>query len=189
MRQRCVDLGPARRGRRPDCHRRLSEIRIVESADSHEDQVRPRLGLAEERCPARRTESPVHLATTVRDASIVVRPSGHGEGGRAEASVDRAAARTDILAVPAPAHASDNWRLRAFPADCPAEASSCDCHSVFQSKEAYVIAASYVGEHKLGKSPRERPAVPLLSGTATPNLSLNADAPRRACGAPVSSVR
>ena len=122
------------RGRRPDCHRRLSEIRIVESADSHEDQMRPRLGLAEERCPARRTESPVHLVATLRDASIVVRLSGHCEAGRAEASVDRSAARTDVLALPAPAHARDNRRLRALPADSPAEASSCDGHSVFQAK-------------------------------------------------------
>ena len=138
LRQRRVDLGPVGRGRRPDCHRRLSEMRIVESADSHEDQMRPHLGLAEERCPARRTESPVHFVATVCDTSIVARLSGHREGGSAEASVDRAAARTDILALPAPAHARDNWRLRAFPADCPAEASSCDRHSVFQSKEAYL---------------------------------------------------
>ena len=192
LRQRCVDLGPVGRGGRPDCHRRVSEIRIVEGTDSHEDQMRPRLGLAEERCPARRTESPVHLATTVRDASIVVCPSSHCEGGRAEAGVDRAAPRTDILALPAPAHASDNWRLRAFPADCPAKASSCDCHSVFQSKEAYVIAESYVGEHKLGKSTRARPAVLPLSGTATPNHAVNTDAHRRRFApwwSPVTLVR
>jgi hypothetical protein len=114
--------------------------------------MRPRLGLAEERRPARRTESPVHLVATVRDASIVVRLSGHFEGGSAEASVDRSAARTDILALPAPAHTRDNRRLRAFPADCPAEASSCDRHSVFQAKEA--ILESYVGGHKFGKHVR-----------------------------------
>ena len=136
LRQRCVDLGPVGRGLRPDCHRRLSEIRIVESANSHEDQMRPCLGLAEQRCPARRTESPVHLVATGRDTSIVVRLSGHCEGGGAEASVDCSAARADILALPTPTRARDNWRLRAFPADCPAEASSCDRHSVFHSKEA-----------------------------------------------------
>jgi len=142
LRQRCVDLGPVGRGRRPDCHRRLSEIRIVERADSHEDQMRPRLGLAEERCSARRAESPLHLVATVRDASIAVRLSGHREGGSAEASVDRAAARTEILALPAPADACDNWRLRAFPADCPAETSSCDRHNAFQSKEAELLIAN-----------------------------------------------
>lgn len=159
MQQRGVDLGPVGRGRRPDCHRGLSEIRIVESADSDEDQMRPSLCLAKERCPTRRTESPVHLVATFRDGSIVVCLSGHCEGGSAEASVDRAAARTDILALPAPAHTRDNWRLRAFPADRSAEAPSCDRHSVFHSKEAQpLIAESYVGARKLGKSRRGRPA-------------------------------
>jgi hypothetical protein len=169
-------LSPVGCGQRPDCHRRLSKVRIVESADAHKNQMRPRLGLAEERRPARRTESPVHLVATVRDASIVVRLSGHCEGGSAEASVDRSAARTDILALPAPAHARDNRRLRAFPADCPAEASSCDRHSVFQAKEA--ILESYVGGHKFGKhvGSTGRPA-PM--GTATPNPAVNTDAHRR----------
>src|SRR6478672_2184207 len=105
------------RGRRPDRHCRLSEIRVVERANPDEDQMRPRLRLTEKRRPARRTESPVHLVATVRDASVVARRSGHRKSRGAKAGVDRSAAGTDILAISAPAYARDNRRLRAFPAN------------------------------------------------------------------------
>ena len=76
LRQRGIDAGPARRGRRPDRHRRLGEIRIVERADADEDQVRTRFGLAEERRSARWAESAPHRVAAVRDASIGSRLAG-----------------------------------------------------------------------------------------------------------------
>ena len=124
--QRSVDLRPARCGRCPDRHRGLREVWIVEGADSHEDEVRPRLGLAEERRSARRTEPPMDLVPAVRDASIIAGLSDHGERFPAEAGIDRSAPGAEILAVPAPAYACHNGRLGALPVDCPTEASSGD---------------------------------------------------------------
>ena len=132
LRQLCVDAGPAGCRRRPDRHRRNGEIGIVESADADEDQVRTRLCLAEERRPARRTESPVHLVATVRDTWIVAGLARHRERCCTEAGINRSAAGTEILALPAPAHARDNRGRRAFPVNCPTEASTCYRHRVRQ---------------------------------------------------------
>src|ERR1700704_6756731 len=98
---------------------------MVEGADAHKDQMRPRLGLTEERRPTRRTESPVHLVATVRDTWIVVGLARHRERCCAEAGVDRSAAGTEILAVPAPAHARDHRGRRTLPANCSTEALTC----------------------------------------------------------------
>src|SRR5438067_12846825 len=95
--------------------------------------MRTRLGLAEERRATRRTESPVHLVATVRDTWIVAGLARHRERRCTEAGVDRSAAGTDILALPAPTHARDNRWRRASPANCPAEASTCYRHSVLQA--------------------------------------------------------
>ena len=128
LRQFWADASPARRTRRPDRHRRIREIRIVECADAHEDQMRPRFRLAEKRGPTRRTESPMHLVAAGRDAWIIAGIAMHHECRRAKAGVDRSAAGTDILAVPAPAHARDNRRCRALPTNCSTKASACDRH-------------------------------------------------------------
>ena len=95
--------------------------------------MRTRLGLAEERRATRRTESPVHLVAAVRDTWIVARLARHRERRCTEAGVDRAAAGTDILTLPAPAYTGDNGGRRAFPANCPTEASTCYRHSVLQA--------------------------------------------------------
>jgi len=136
LRQVCVDAGPARRRRRPDRHRRIGKIRMVEGADAHKDQMGPRFCLTEERRPASRAESPVHLVATVRDTRIIVTLACHDECRCPEAGVHRPAPGTEILALPAPANARDNRRRRAFPANFPTEASTCDRHSVLQSTTA-----------------------------------------------------
>jgi hypothetical protein len=115
---------------------------MVEGADAHKDQMRPRLCLTEERRPARRAESPVHLVATVRDTWIVVGLAGHRERRCTEAGVDRSAPGTDILALPAPANARDNRRRRAFPANCPTEASTCYRHSVLKGMALIVDLTS-----------------------------------------------
>jgi len=96
------------------------EIRIVERANSHEDQMRPGLGFAKEWGPARPTESPVHLVATVGDTSIVARLSGHCEVLAAETRIDRSAASTEILTVPELTHACHDRRVRALPVNCSA---------------------------------------------------------------------
>ena len=128
MRQFWADTRPTRRTRRPDRHRRIRQLRIVERADANEYQMRPRFCLAEERGPARRTESPVHLVAAGRDTWIVAGLAMHDECRHTKAGVDRSAAGTDILAVPAPAHARDNRRCRALPTNCSTKASACDRH-------------------------------------------------------------
>jgi hypothetical protein len=99
-----------------------------------------RLRLAEEWRPARRTESSVHLVATVRDTWIVAALARHGERRCAEAGVDRSAAGTNILAVPAPAHTRNNRGRRAFPANCPAEASTCYRHDMLHPTMGALIA-------------------------------------------------
>src|SRR6266550_500995 len=105
--------------------------------------MRTRLSLAEERRPARRAESPVHLVATVRDTWIVAGLARHRERCCTEAGVDRSAAGTDILALPAPAHARDNRGSRAFPANCPTEASTCYRHSVLPATRRSFDRRSY----------------------------------------------
>jgi hypothetical protein len=141
LRRLWVDAGPARRRRRPDRHGRGGKIRIVEGADTHKDQMRPHLCLTEERRPACRAESPVHLTATVRDTWIVVGVAGHDECRCMEAGVDRSASGTEILALPAPAYARDDRRRRAFPADFPTETSTCDRHSVLHPTTANPLFA------------------------------------------------
>jgi hypothetical protein len=98
------------------------------------------LRFAEERRPARRTESPVHFVATGRGTCIVVRLTGYRKRRCAKARVDRSTASTDILAVSAPAHARNNRGFRAFPANCPTEASTCYRHSLLHAREKILIA-------------------------------------------------
>jgi len=102
--------------------------------------MRPGLGFAKERSSARRAESPVHSVPTVGNALVVARLSGHCKGLAAETSIDRSAAGTEILTVPAPAHACHDRRLSAFPVNCCAKTSSCDRHSALQAASATLIA-------------------------------------------------
>ena len=162
LRQLYVHASPVRRRRCPDRHRRIGEIRIVEGADADEDQMRARLGLAEERRPARRTESSVHLVATVRDTWIVAGLACHGERRGAEAGVDRSAAGADILAVPAPAHTRNNRGRRAFPANSPAEASTCYRHNMLHPTMGALFAdpTSESMAPAISRDPRGLPVSP-----------------------------
>ena len=141
LRRLCVDACPARRRRRPDRHRGIDEIWMVEAADADEDQMRPRLRLAEERSPARGAESPMHLVAAVRDTRIVARLAGHCERRCTKTGVDRPTPGADVLTVPAPANTGDNRRRRAFPADFPTETSTCHRHSLLHSTTAKPLIA------------------------------------------------
>src|SRR5215471_1668584 len=90
----------------------------------------------------------MHFVATIRDAWIVVRLTCHRKRRCAEAGVDRSATRADILAVPAPAHARHNWGCRAFPANCPTEASTCYRHSPVQATREDLDRRSYVEEYR-----------------------------------------
>ena len=171
MRRLCVDAGPARRRRRPDRHRRGGKIRIVEGADTHKDQMRPHLCLTEERRPACRAESPVHLIATVRDTWIVVGLAGHDECRCTEAGVDRSASGTEILALPAPAYARDDRRRRAFPADFPTETSTCDRHSVLHPTTANPLIADATSK---ATSPANHAVSPRLRAHSTLERPLSA---------------
>jgi hypothetical protein len=155
--------------------------------------MRTRLRLAEEWRPTRWAESPVHLVATVRDTRIVARPACHPKFRCAEAGVDRSAAGTEILAVPAPAHARNNRWRRAFPANCPAEASTCYRHNFSPGNMGKILIADAKSESTGPATIRASPRLPVPTCDATPNLSLNRTARRRRWGAvrsrPVSLVR
>ena len=119
----------------------------------------PRLGFAKEWRPARRTESPVHLVPTVGDGFIVPRVSGHCERLAAETSIHRSAARTEILTVPAPAHACHDRWLSAFPVDCSAKTTSGDRHSGLQATRATLTANPKSESTARQSVPRVRPHV------------------------------
>jgi hypothetical protein len=108
--------------------------------------MRAHLCLTEEWRPACRAESPVHLIATVRDTCIVVGLAGHDECRCTEAGVDRSASGTEILALPAPAYARDDRPRRAFPADFPAETSTCDRHSVLHPTTANPVIVDATSE-------------------------------------------
>ena len=130
-----IDAGPARRTRRPDRHCRACMIRIIEAANPNEDQVRSRLCLAEQRCTARGTKSPMHSVAAVRKAREVSRLSHYLECGRAKASSNRSAARPQILAVAAPANARRDRRLVTLPTNCTAKAPASQRHRNLQGQE------------------------------------------------------
>ena len=137
-RQTWVNASPVRRARCPDRHRGMREVGIIKSPRAHEDQMWPRLGLAEERCPAGLTEPPVHSGAAVRNAEVIFCPSGDSECRGAEAGIDGSTAGAEILAFSAPAHARDDRRLRTLPADRPAKTSACDRHGQHPSNEATI---------------------------------------------------
>src|SRR5690348_17978256 len=92
--------------------------------------MRPQLCLAEQRRAARRTEPTVHAVATLGETGIVAGLARHREGCGAKAGVHRSAAGSEILAIPAPAHARDHRRRRAFPVNRSTEASTCYRHRV-----------------------------------------------------------
>lgn len=116
-RQRLVDASPTRSAGRPYRHRRACQIRIVERPRPDKDQMRPRLGLAEERRAASRAEPAVHSIAAVGDTREVARLPGYLESRSAKGSTHRSAACAQVLAVSAPAHARHNGRLLALPSN------------------------------------------------------------------------
>jgi hypothetical protein len=152
-----MDTGPAWRRRGPDRHRRIGKIWMVEGADTHKDQMGPRLCLTEERRPARWAKSPVHLVATVRDTWIVVGRAADDERRGTEAGVDRSAPGAEILAIPAPTNARDDRRRRTFPANRPTEASTRDRHIVLQATTAKPLTADATSKATLPANPRRQP--------------------------------
>src|SRR5262249_35326614 len=84
---------PVGRARGPDRTGGFREAGIGEGAHADEDQVRPPLSVAEERRAALGAELPVHAVAAVGYADPVGRLPGHLECCRAEAGIDRSAAR------------------------------------------------------------------------------------------------
>src|SRR4051812_5244978 len=107
-RQLRVDARPTWRAGCPDGHGGAGGGRVIESSDTDEDQVGPCLGLAEERSAAITAEPAVHSIAAVCDARKVAHRSRDFERRRVEASANRSAAGTQVLAVPAPTGARDD---------------------------------------------------------------------------------
>ena len=133
--QRCINACPTRRTRRPDRHRRVDKIRIVECPGSNVDQVRSRLGLAKERSAAIRAEPAVHSVSTVRHTREVAHLPCDLERRGAKANANRSTARAQVLAIAAPAHTRGDWWFRALPAHCTAKTPASDCHCPLQNRE------------------------------------------------------
>src|SRR5271165_2816180 len=108
-----IDAGPARRLRGPDGAGWTGELRIIERADAHEDQLRAGLRGAEQVHAALRTEAPMHRIAAVGDAAVVASLAVDREARGREGAVDRAAPATDVLAQAAPAGAGSDWGSRA----------------------------------------------------------------------------
>src|SRR5262249_24725180 len=98
-----IDASPGRRFRDPDRGVRFGDLHRVEAAAAHEDQMRARLGFAEQLRSAGRAETPTHGVAAVADAAIVdeLAFDAYGVGGKA--GVDGTTPRAEILANPAPA--------------------------------------------------------------------------------------
>lgn len=152
-RQRGVDASPTWRTGRPDRHRRLGEIRIVERSCPHEYQVRSRLGLTEKRSAAFGAKPAVHTSPAIGHAREVARPSDDPERFGAKARANRSASRAEVLAIAAPAHARGDRRFRALPAHRAAQALSRDCHGCLQAGirwngESYIRGPVSAGAHE-----------------------------------------
>ena len=125
-----VEARPARRACRPDRERRLGDARIVERPNSHENQVRPGLGLTEERRTARRAKPSTHPVSTIGVAEVVGSFSGDGKARRTKARVHSSATCAKVLAVTAPAHPGHYGQLQTRPANRAAKASTRYRHGV-----------------------------------------------------------
>lgn len=116
-RQSSINARPSRRTRRPDSHRRVGEIGIVECPSSNVDQVRSCLCLAEEGRATIRAEPAVHSISAVGHAREIARPPTDLERRGAKADTNRSTASAQVLAIAAPAHPrSDRW-FSALPAN------------------------------------------------------------------------
>jgi len=134
-RQSCINAGPTWRTGRPDRHRRVGKIRIVECPRSNEDQMRSCLGLAEERSAAIWAEPAVHPVLAIGHTREVAQPPYDLERCGAKAGTDCSAACAQILAIAAPAHPRSDRRFRALPANRSAKTPARDCHCTLQGRE------------------------------------------------------
>jgi hypothetical protein len=162
-RQLRVNAGPTWRAGYPDGHRGVSEIWIIEGSDPNEDQVWSCLSFAKERRSAIPTEPTVHSIAAVRGARKVACLSRNLERRRAKASANGSAACAQVLTVPAPTHAGNDWRLQAFPKNRTAEAPASHCHRSLQ------------GQKRERASPTDRTFCANSTLAMPPNFSLNAD--------------
>ena len=133
--QRSVDTGPMGCTRCPDRHRGAGKIRIVESSNSNEDQMRSCLRLAKERSAAIRAKSAVHSIAAVCQTCEVARFPYNLERRGAKAGAHGSAPCAQVLAIAAPAHPRGDRRFRAFPANRTAKAPACHSHCKLQGGE------------------------------------------------------
>src|SRR5712671_7590585 len=127
------NAGPAWRRGGPDGQRWLHEVRVVERAGADADDVRTRFGCGEQRRPAVRAEAPENDVATVRHGAVGVGLAAHGESVGGKEDVDGAAARSEVLADPAPAHAGDLRFRLALVAYGPAQTAALYGHSRLSS--------------------------------------------------------
>jgi hypothetical protein len=175
-RRSTIDAGPRRRARRPDGHRRLGQLRIVERADANEDQVRSNLGLAEQWGAAARAEPAVHPVAAVRNTRVVDRRPGDREGRCAKAGADGSAASTQVLAIAAPAHPRRDRRFGALPPNRTAKATPCHGHLALRGRRG--AAREIVLRDASPTAPPDRSGARLCSGkerTSCPSV----EPPRR----------
>src|SRR5688572_20459360 len=140
-RQSWINASPTRCTGGPDRHRRVGEIWIVEGSSANKDQMRPCLGLAEERRAALGAEPAVHSIATVGHTREVARSPDDLERCRAKASANRSAACTPVLAIAAPAHARCDWRFHALPANRTTKTPACHGHRTLLGRTGVYIAA------------------------------------------------
>src|SRR5690242_6482794 len=128
LRDALIKACPARCARRPDGHRGFRQLRLIEGAGAHEDQVRPDGGAGEEVGPALRTEAPLHRVAAVGHRVVLAQLAAHLEGCGREAQVHRGTPGPYVLADPAPAGANDDGRGTDRITYRPAEAAAGDVH-------------------------------------------------------------
>ena len=138
-RRSIANARPRWRARRPDGHRRLRELWIVERSNPNKNQVWAGLGLAEQRGATARAEAAVHAIAAVRDTRVVARRTRDCEARCAKASAYRSAACAQVLAIAAPAHARGNRRFSALPANRTAKATARHSHAALQGRSLLML--------------------------------------------------
>src|SRR5580704_3660525 len=122
--QALIEAGPAGRAACPDRHGRTGDLRIVERAGTHENQVRAGFRGAEEVRAAALAEAAMRDVAAVGDHAVVARFALDLQRRAREADIYRGATRADVLAHPAPAHAGDDRRRINRVAHGPAQATT-----------------------------------------------------------------
>jgi hypothetical protein len=129
-----VNAGPARSTRCPNGHRGACMTRIIKGPNPNKDQMRSRLSLTKEGSTAVRAKPAVHTIAAICNTREVARLSNDFECRGVKASANRSAACAQVLTIPTPAHACDDRRLLAFPANRAAKAPASHCHYTLQGQ-------------------------------------------------------